>query len=87
MDGSRESPQQIRAKERVDLVLRAAQEIMAERGYGGLTLSAVSLKIYLMKTQLALLLLMLRVPALVTLLLLQKPQVNIRRKTRSQRKS
>lgn len=41
MDGSRESPQQIRAKERVDLVLRAAQEIMAERGYGGLTLSAV----------------------------------------------
>ena len=41
MDGSRENPQQIRAKERVDLVLRAAQEIMAERGYGGLTLSAV----------------------------------------------
>ena len=41
MDISRESPQQIRAKERVDLVLRAAQEIMAERGYGGLTLSAV----------------------------------------------
>ena len=41
MDTSRESPQQIRAKERVDLVLRAAQEIMAERGYGGLTLSAV----------------------------------------------
>lgn len=41
MDGSRESPQQIRAKERVNLVLRAAQEIMAERGYGGLTLSAV----------------------------------------------
>lgn len=41
MDGSRESPQQIRAKERVDLVLRTAQEIMAERGYGGLTLSAV----------------------------------------------
>ena len=41
MDGSRESPKQIRAKERVDLVLRAAQEIMAERGYGGLTLSAV----------------------------------------------
>ena len=38
---SRENPQQIRAKERVDLVLRAAQEIMAERGYGGLTLSAV----------------------------------------------
>ena len=41
MEGSRENPQQIRAKERVDLVLRAAQEIMAERGYGGLTLSAV----------------------------------------------
>ena len=41
MDGSRESPQQVRAKERVDLVLRTAQEIMAERGYGGLTLSAV----------------------------------------------
>lgn len=41
MDGSRENPQQIRAKERVDLVLRAAQEIMAERGYGGLSLSAV----------------------------------------------
>ena len=41
MDGSRENPQQNRAKERVDLVLRAAQEIMAERGYGGLTLSAV----------------------------------------------
>jgi AcrR family transcriptional regulator len=41
MDGSRENPKQIRAKERVDLVLRAAQEIMAERGYGGLTLSAV----------------------------------------------
>ena len=38
---SRESPQQVRAKERVDLVLKAAQEIMAERGYGGLTLSAV----------------------------------------------
>jgi AcrR family transcriptional regulator len=38
---SRENPQQIRAKERVDLVLKAAQEIMAERGYGGLTLSAV----------------------------------------------
>jgi len=38
---SRENPQQIRAKERVDLVLRAAQEIMAERGYAGLTLSAV----------------------------------------------
>lgn len=38
---SRESPQQMRAKERVDLVLRAAQEIMAERGYAGLTLSAV----------------------------------------------
>ena len=41
MDVSRENPQQLRAKERVDLVLRAAQEIMAERGYGGLTLSAV----------------------------------------------
>ena len=41
MDGSRESPQQVRAKERVDLVLRTAQEIMAERGYGSLTLSAV----------------------------------------------
>ena len=38
---SRENPQQIRAKERVDLVLQAAKEIMAERGYGGLTLSAV----------------------------------------------
>lgn len=38
---SRENPQQMRAKERVDLVLRAAQEIMAERGYAGLTLSAV----------------------------------------------
>jgi AcrR family transcriptional regulator len=38
---SRENPQQLRAKERVSLVLRAAQEILAERGYGGLTLSAV----------------------------------------------
>lgn len=34
-------PQQSRSKERVDLVLQAAKEIMAERGYGGLTLSAV----------------------------------------------
>jgi len=41
MTDSRESPQQLRAKERVDLVLKATQEIMAERGYGGLTLSAV----------------------------------------------
>ena len=41
MDVSRENPKQLRAKERVDLVLRTAQEIMAERGYAGLTLSAV----------------------------------------------
>lgn len=41
MVASRENPQQMRAKERVDLVLKAAQEIMAERGYGALTLSAV----------------------------------------------
>ena len=38
---SRENPQQLRAKERVDLVLRTAQDILAERGYSGLTLSAV----------------------------------------------
>jgi hypothetical protein len=37
---SRENPQQLRAKERVDLVLRTAQDILAERGYSGLTLSA-----------------------------------------------
>lgn len=41
MVASREKPQQLRAKERVDLVLHAAQEILAERGYGGMTLSAV----------------------------------------------
>jgi AcrR family transcriptional regulator len=41
MNVSRENPKQLRAKERVDLVLRTAQEIMAERGYAGLTLSAV----------------------------------------------
>lgn len=41
MVASRENPQQLRAKERVDLVLHAAQEILAERGYGGMTLSAV----------------------------------------------
>ena len=50
MDGSRESPQQIRAKERVDLVLRAAQEIMAERGYSGLTLSAVCERAHIKQT-------------------------------------
>lgn len=38
---SRENPQQLRAKERVDLVLRTTQDILAERGYSGLTLSAV----------------------------------------------
>ncbi|MDA8775867.1 TetR/AcrR family transcriptional regulator [Alphaproteobacteria bacterium] len=38
---SRENPQQLRAKERVDLVLRTAKDILAERGYSGLTLSAV----------------------------------------------
>lgn len=41
MVSSRENPQQVRAKERVDLVIKAAQEIMAERGYSGLSLSAV----------------------------------------------
>jgi AcrR family transcriptional regulator len=41
MVSSRENPQQYRAKERVELVLRATQEIMAERGYSGTTLSAV----------------------------------------------
>ena len=41
MENTRENPQQLRAKERVDLVLKAAQEIMAERGYSGMTLSAV----------------------------------------------
>ena len=38
---SRENPQQLRAKERVDLVLHTAKDILAERGYSGLTLSAV----------------------------------------------
>lgn len=38
---SRDHPKQLRAKERVDLVLRATQEILAERGYSALTLSAV----------------------------------------------
>lgn len=38
---SRENPQQLRAKERVDLVLRTTKVILAERGYSGLTLSAV----------------------------------------------
>ena len=37
----RENPQQLRAKERVDLVLRTTKDILAERGYSGLTLSAV----------------------------------------------
>lgn len=41
MKSSHGIPQQSRSKERVDLVLQAAKEIMAERGYGGLTLSAV----------------------------------------------
>lgn len=41
MDVSRESPQQLRAKERVELVLRAAREILGERGYSSMTLSAV----------------------------------------------
>jgi AcrR family transcriptional regulator len=41
MNVSRENPQQFRAKERVELVLRAARDVLAERGYGGLTLSAV----------------------------------------------
>lgn len=38
---SRGNPQQPRAKERVDLVIKASQEVLAEKGYGGLTLSAV----------------------------------------------
>jgi AcrR family transcriptional regulator len=41
MVSSRESPQQMRSKERVEMVLKATQEIIAERGYGGLSLSAV----------------------------------------------
>ena len=41
MKSSHGIPQQSRSRERVDLVLQAAKEIMAERGYGGLTLSAV----------------------------------------------
>ena len=38
---TRENPQQMRSRERVETVLKAAQEIIAERGYGGLSLSAV----------------------------------------------
>jgi AcrR family transcriptional regulator len=38
---SRGTPQQPRAKERVDLVIKASQEVLAEKGYTGLTLSAV----------------------------------------------
>ena len=41
MNETRESPKQLRAKERVDLVMKAAMGILAERGYGGMTLSAV----------------------------------------------
>ena len=41
MNVSRENPQQFRSKERVEIVLRAARDVLAERGYGGLTLSAV----------------------------------------------
>lgn len=41
MKSSHGIPQQSRSRERVELVLQAAKEIMAERGYGGLTLSAV----------------------------------------------
>jgi AcrR family transcriptional regulator len=41
MKFDRESPQQMRSKERVETVLKATQEIIAERGYSALSLSAV----------------------------------------------
>ena len=38
---TRENPQQMRSRERVETVLKATQEIIAERGYSALSLSAV----------------------------------------------
>ena len=38
---NRENPQQLRSRERVEIVLRAAKKILAEDGYSKLTLSAV----------------------------------------------
>ena len=38
---NRENPQQLRSRERVNIVLSAAKQILAEDGYSKLTLSAV----------------------------------------------
>lgn len=38
---SRENPQQLRSRERVEIVLSAAKKILAEQGYSKLTLSSV----------------------------------------------